>query len=82
MAEGIVDFLEFAAAVVLAAPAGLLGFILLTNGDTLGGVAFLAIAVGMVAFDRYIVAPRDLVGDFIAGLIGRAVDPDTEDEVE
>lgn len=82
MAEGIVDFLEFAAAVVLAAPVGLLGVILLSNGDTLGGVAFLAVAVGMVAFDRYVVAPRDLAGDFIAGLLGRVVGPDGEDDGE
>ena len=79
MAEGIVDFLEFAAAVVLAAPVGLLGVILFSNGDTVGGVAFLAVAVGMVAFDRFVVAPRDLAGDFIAGLLGRAVDSDEDD---
>jgi hypothetical protein len=79
MAGGIVDFLEFAAAVVLAAPVGLLGVILLTNGDALGGVAFLALAVGMVALDRYVLAPRDLAADFVAGLLGRRGEPDEEE---
>ena len=79
MAGGIVDFLEFAAAVVLAAPVGLLGGILLTSGDALGGVAFLALAVGMVALDRYVLAPRDLAADFVAGLLGRRGEPDEEE---
>ena len=71
MAEGIVDFVEFAAAVVFAAPVGLLGLILLSNGDALGGAGFLGLAVGMVAFDRYVVAPRDLLTDFLTGIVGR-----------
>jgi hypothetical protein len=78
MAEGIIDFLEFAAAVVLAAPVGLLGVILLSNGDAVGGVAFLAIAVGMVALDRYVVAPRDLVTGVLSRLVGRAAKTDDE----
>lgn len=79
MAQGIVDFLEFAAAVVLAAPVGLLGLILFTDGDAVGGVAFLAIAVGMVAIDRYVIAPRDLVADLVSDLVGRGVDPEEEE---
>lgn len=79
MAEGIVDFLEFAVAVVLAAPVGLLGLILLSDGDAVGGVGFLAVAVGMVAFDRYVLAPRDLVGRFIADLVGLSGESDDED---
>jgi hypothetical protein len=71
MADGIVDFVEFAAAVVFAAPVGLLGLILLTNGDGVGGVGFLGLAVGMVALDRYVVAPRDLLTDFLTGMVGR-----------
>ncbi len=79
MAEGIIDFLEFAAAVVLAAPVGLLGVILFTNGDAVGGVAFVAISIGMVAFDRYVVAPRDLATDFLTGLVGRATGTHEDD---
>lgn len=79
MAEGILDFLEFAAAVVLAAPVALLGVLLLTDGDTVGGVGFLAVAAGMVAFDRYVLAPRDLVGRFVADLLGRSPEPGEED---
>ena len=71
MAEGIVDFLEFAATVVLAAPVGLLGLILLSNGDAVGGIAFLAVALGMVALDRYVLAPREVVAKSVAGLLGR-----------
>lgn len=76
MTKGIVDFLEFAAAVVLAAPVALLGVLLLTDGDTVGGVGFLVVAAGMVAFDRYVLAPRDIAADFVAGLLGRGRDPD------
>jgi hypothetical protein len=32
----------------------------------------------MVALDRYVVAPRDLVTGFLTGLVGRAVDTDDE----
>lgn len=71
MAAGIIDSLEFAAAVVLAAPVGLLGVILFSNGDPVGGVAFLAIAVGMVALDRYVLAPREVVANAVSGLFGR-----------
>jgi hypothetical protein len=81
MAEGIIDFLEFAVAVVFAAPVGLLGVILLSNGDPVGGVAFLLVAVGMVALDRYVLAPRDVAANVLSGLVGRVV-PSPEDERE
>lgn len=79
MAEGIIDLVEFAAAVVFAAPVGLLGLILLSNGDPVGGVGFLGLAVGMVAFDRYVVAPRDLAADFLTGLVGRVLGTDNDE---
>jgi hypothetical protein len=79
MAEGIIDFLEFAVAVVFAAPVGLLGVILFSNGDPVGGVAFLLVAVGMVALDRYVLAPRDVAANVLSGLVGRVV-PSPEDD--
>jgi len=79
MAEGIIDLIEFVAAVVFAAPVGLLGLILLSNGDAVGGVGFLGLAVGMLAFDRYVVAPRDLAADFLSGLVGRVLGTDDDE---
>lgn len=79
MAEGIIDLIEFVAAVVFAAPVGLLGLILLSNGDAVGGVGFLGLAVGMVAFDRYVVAPRDLATDFLSGIVGRVLGRDDDE---
>jgi len=81
MADGIIDFLEFAISVTFALPVALLGLILSSNGDVVGGVGFLAVAVGMVAFDRYVVAPRDLATDFLTGLVGTVVKT-PEDERE
>jgi len=81
MADGIIDFIEFAISVTFALPVALLGMILFSNGDTVGGVGFLVVAVGMVAFDRYVVAPRDLATGFLTGLVGKVVKtPDDERE--
>jgi hypothetical protein len=55
---------------------GLLGVILLSNGDVLGGGAFLAIAVGMVVLDRYVLAPREVVARAVSGLLGRGGEAD------
>lgn len=78
MTGGLLDFLEFAAAVVLAAPVGLLGVIMITNGDAVGGLAFLGVAAGMLLLDRLVLAPREVVANVLTGLGGRVTD--TEDD--
>lgn len=70
MAEGLLDFFEFAAIVVLAAPVALLGVIRLTGGDPVGGVGLVAVAVGMVAFDRLVLGPREVVAKAIRSRVG------------
>ncbi|MFB6311392.1 MAG: hypothetical protein ABEH64_09470 [Salinirussus sp.] len=73
MTDGLIDFLEFAAGIVLAAPVALLGVIRLSGGDPVGGVVFLAIAVGMVLLERFVLAPRELVIKMLKGLRSRVV---------
>lgn len=61
MADGILDLLEFVGTVILAAPPALLGVLLVSSGDLLGGAAMLAVAAGMVLFEEYVLSARDLV---------------------
>lgn len=80
MPDGILDLLGFAGAVVLAVPPALLGFVLLTDGDVLGGLALLAVAVGMVAIEEYVISARDVAGGLIQRAAGAAVEPPEDEE--
>lgn len=61
MPDGILDVLEFVGTVILAAPPALLGVLLVTSGDLLGGAALLAVAAGMVLFEEYVLSVRDIL---------------------
>lgn len=80
MPDGLIDLLGFAGAVVLALPPAFLGVLLLSDGDLLGGAALLAVAVGMVAIEEYVVSLRDLAGGFLQRLAGAAVKAPEDEE--
>jgi hypothetical protein len=56
---GVIETLQTAGAVVLAAPIAMLGMSYLLDGRTLGA-AFIAIAVLLVVAQRYLLTPRDV----------------------
>lgn len=59
MAVGVIDTIQTAGAVVLAAPIAMLGVAYLADGRPLGA-AFLAIAVLLVALQHWLFTPSDL----------------------
>jgi hypothetical protein len=80
MADGILDLLGLAATAVFAAPIAMFGVWLLTDGRALMGVALVAVAVGMLAFEEYVATPSDLLSGGLSGLVGLvAKDPEEED---
>lgn len=56
---GILDLLQTAAAVVLAAPIAMLGVAYLLDGRLLGG-AFVVVAILLVVVQRILLTPEDL----------------------
>jgi hypothetical protein len=83
VSRGIIGLVQLAATLVLAVPVALLGLQFLTRGETLAGVAFLAIAAGMVLVEEYLVTPRDLPAAVVERVVGRvAKEPETESERE
>lgn len=74
MPDGILDLVEFAGAVVLAAPPALLGVLLVTSGDLLGGVAMLTVAAGMVLFEEYVLSARDILYRQVGRVLGSRED--------
>ncbi|MFB6111270.1 MAG: hypothetical protein ABEJ35_01910 [Halobacteriaceae archaeon] len=78
---GLIDTLQTAAAVVLAAPIAMLGGSFLLEGRLLAGAGFLAIAIGLVAIQRYLVTPRDVPLELAANLADRVVkEPEDDDQ--
>lgn len=56
---GILDLLQTAAAVVLAAPIAMLGMAYLLDGRALGG-AFILVAILLVVIQRILLTPEDI----------------------
>ena len=67
----LLDTLALFGAAALAAPIGLLGVEFVVGGRTLVGVAFLAIAAGMVLVEKYVLTPRDVPGMVAQRLVSR-----------
>jgi hypothetical protein len=83
VSRGIIGLVQLAATLVLAVPVALLGLQFLTRGEALAGVAFLAIAAGMVAIEEYVLTPRDLPAAAVERVVGRvAKEPDTGSDRE
>ena len=80
MSRGILDLLGLAATLVFAVPVALLGLRFLSRGEPLVGVAFLAIAVGMVAIEEYVLTPRDLPAALAQRVAGRVAKQPEEEE--
>lgn len=81
MADSIADLLSFATAVVVAAPIALAGLDMTLRGDTTWGVALLAVAAGVLLFEKYVTTPGDVPGMAVAKAVGLvAKDPEDDDE--
>lgn len=80
MAQGILDTIGLLTVVVFAVPVALFGAEHLVRGEVVPGVAFLAIAVAMVAIEQYVVTPTDLPGMVAEKTVGAVVKTDDEDE--
>ena len=83
MAQGILDTLGLAAALVLAIPIGLFGVEHLVRGDLVAGALYVGIAVGLVAIEQYLTTPTDVPGLVAEKTVGTvAKTDDTSDETE
>ena len=83
MSRGIIGLIQLAATLVLAVPVALLGLRFLTRGEPVAGVAFIAIAAGMVLVEKYVFTPRDVPGMLAERVVGRvAKEPDAESDGE
>lgn len=69
---GILATLELAVAVAFALPVALMGATLLLDGR-LPGLAFLALAAGMVAAQQYFTRPSDVPGAVAERVVGKLV---------
>jgi len=67
---GIFDTIGMLAALVLAVPIGMFGVDQLVRGE-LSGVVFVAIAVGLVAIERYLFTPTDIPGLVAEKTVGK-----------
>lgn len=77
---GLIETLQTAGAVVLAAPIAMLGGSFLLDGDPLGA-GFILIAVLLVAVQRYLLTPQDLPLEVASVAADRVVaEPEDEDE--
>jgi len=80
VSRGIIATVQFAATVLFAIPVGAFGILKLGEGSPLLGVVFLALAVGMVAFEELVTTPSDLPAALAQRVTGRVVkSPDDED---
>ena len=66
--------------VVFAIPVALFGLEHLVRGEVVQGVAFLAIAVLMVAIEQYVVTPTDVPATLAEKTVGTVVTTDEGDE--
>jgi len=80
MARGILETVGLAAVLVLAIPVGLFGVEHLLRGELPAGVAYLAIAAGMVAIEQYLTTPTDVPGVVAEKTVGAVVKTDEDEE--
>ncbi|WP_224447891.1 DUF7533 family protein [Haloprofundus salilacus] len=73
MALGILDTVGLAATLVFAIPVAVYGVEQLASGETLFGVALLAVAAAMVLVPRYVTTPDDIPGKAAEKAVGTAV---------
>jgi len=73
MARGILETIGLAATLVLAIPIALFGAEHLVRGEYVAGVAYVGIAVGMVAVEQYLTTPTDVPGLVAEKTVGRVV---------
>jgi len=73
MARGILETIGLAATLVLAIPIALFGAEHLVRGEYVAGVAYVGIAVGMVAVEQYLTTPTDMPGLVAEKTVGRVV---------
>ncbi|WP_117593006.1 DUF7533 family protein [Haloprofundus halophilus] len=73
MALGILDTIGLAATLVFAIPVAIYGIEQLASGETLFGVALLAVAAAMVLVPRYVTTPDDIPGKAAEKAVGSAV---------
>jgi len=79
MARGILELLGLAATVTVALPLALLGVeFLVFGGRPVTGVAFLAIAAGMVALRSYVTTPGDVPGMVVEKTVGAVARTDSD----
>jgi hypothetical protein len=81
MAKGIFGLVGLAVTLAFAIPVGLLGLDMLSDGNTLVGGGFLALAVLMVVLQEYVTSPSDLPG-LLAGKLVGGVAKEPEDDSE
>ncbi len=79
MARSITELIGLAGTVVFAIPVALLGLDFLASGEPLG-LAFLAIAAGMVLAEEYLFRPSDVPGAVLERVAGAVAKPPEEDE--
>lgn len=80
MGRGILGTIQLAVALAFAFPVALLGLDFLSRGQTLVGVGFLVVAVGMVAIEEYVTTPTDLPGKAAEKTVGAVVKQPDDDE--
>lgn len=76
MNKGIIGTLQLAATLAFALPVALLGVQFLLDGRALG-LAFVAVAVLMVALEEYLTSPTDvpaIVAEKVAGTVVKSDD--------
>jgi hypothetical protein len=79
MADGILDTLGLAATAVVVLPVAMLGVNKLAGGETALGLAMLGVVVLILAIEKYVVAPSDLLGMVAKRATGKVVEVDDED---
>ncbi|PSP74838.1 hypothetical protein BRC81_16795 [Halobacteriales archaeon QS_1_68_20] len=79
MARSITGLLGLAGTVVFAVPVALLGLDYLVSGDPLG-LAFLAIAAGMVLAEEYLFRPSDVPAAILQRVAGAVAEPPEDEE--
>jgi len=79
MARGILELIGHVGTVIVVAPILVLALDFLAAGRLLSGIAFLGIVGLILAIERYVLTPGDLLEKGLAGLVGSVVSPG-EDE--
>ena len=79
MASGILETIGRAGTALVVAPIAILALDFLARGKVLGGLAFLSIVALILAVERYVYTPGDLLERFFGGLAGRVVRTDDDE---